>query len=114
MEILMLLVVVVAVLAGIILVYQNRSPKRVYCCYCGEAVYQEEDHYCSKMVRKIIAQQMFSKWDGKSRRIHVGFQCSKCGVVRHTATIYDRKSKLPDKSIIIQSDCGGKCAKPMD
>jgi ribosomal protein L37E len=111
MEILMLLVIVVAVFAGIILIYQNRSPKRVFCNYCGEAVYQDEEHFCAKKIRSIIDKQMFATWDGKSRRIHVGFQCSKCGFIRYKKTIYDRTSKLPDRSITIKSDCGGKCAK---
>ena len=89
------------IVACVIMLIKINIPR--YCEHCHKRM--EPDHWCEEKIEHLKAQQTGRKWDGKSRRIYVRYECRVCYKTVNEYVIFDYKSDLPDKTIFLKSVC---------
>lgn len=99
----LLIVVCICVIVkqGIIPLIKKRV---LYCEYCHKK--REPDHWCKQKIEHLKSLQTGRKWDGRSRRIYVRYECRICYKLVNEYVVFDYKSELPDKTIFMKSVCG--------
>jgi len=66
---------------------------------------REPDSWCMQKIERLKELQTGRKWDGKSRRIYVRYECRVCYKLVNEYVVFDYKSELPDKTIFLKSLC---------